>query len=107
MPDMSSYPNCERCHADMYGGKRTLVLGTNLANDHPIAMPYPTAAVDPSFNAPPSPSGGWGGSSRFDVKLFGGFVECSSCHVVHDPGIKPFLRKPNAASGLCLTCHMK
>lgn len=107
MPDMSSYPNCERCHADMYGGKRTLVLGTNLGNDHPISMPYPTAAQDPAFRTPPSLASGWGGTSRSDVKLFGGYVECGSCHEVHDPGIVPFLRKANSGSALCVTCHVK
>lgn len=107
MPDMTSYPNCERCHADFYGRRRTLVLGTNLANDHPLATPYPTSAQDPGFHAPPDPARGWGGTSPGDVKLYSGTVECGSCHNAHDPGIAPFLRKSNAGSVLCLTCHRK
>ena len=108
MPDMTSEPNCERCHSDIYSGrKRTLVLGTNLANDHPISMPYPTATQDPDFQRPPSVTGGWGGQTQMDVKLFTGSVECGSCHNVHDPDQAPFLRKSNAASALCLTCHKK
>lgn len=105
-PDTTSYPNCERCHSDMYGGRRTLVLGTDLRNDHPISMGYPTAAQDPGFNAPLNPLSGWG-TGQHDVKLFGGWVECGSCHNVHDPAITPFLRKSNAGSALCLTCHKK
>jgi predicted CXXCH cytochrome family protein len=107
MPDMTSWPNCERCHADMYGGKRTLILGANLANDHPIAMSYPTPAQDPDFHAPPDAQKGWGGASQNDVKLFAGGIECGSCHNVHNPDMRPFLRKANAGSALCLTCHRK
>lgn len=108
-PDMTSYPNCERCHSDYYSGRpRTLVLGTNLSNDHPISMLYPTAAQDPDFHAPPNASSGWGGMTQYDVKLFGGNVECGSCHNVHDAGAsQKFLRKENAGSVLCLTCHKK
>ncbi|MGE5094356.1 MAG: cytochrome c3 family protein [Betaproteobacteria bacterium] len=106
-PDMTSQPNCERCHADLYGGTRKLVLGTNLSNDHPVSMAYPTAAQDPLFNAPPDAANGWGGRSQGDVKLFGGYVECGSCHNVHDPAGGSFLRKSNAGSRLCLTCHKK
>jgi predicted CXXCH cytochrome family protein len=108
-PDTTSYPNCERCHSDIYSGRpRTLVIGTNLSNDHPISMMYPTAAQDPDFHAPPNAASGWGGLSQNDVKLFAGSVECGSCHNVHDPGAGlKFLRKSNAASTLCLTCHKK
>lgn len=107
VPDMTSSPNCERCHADFYGGKRVLVLGTDLSNDHPISMPYPTAAQDPAFNRPPDAANGWGGGSKNDVKLFAGAVECGSCHNVHNPDYGHFLRKANAGSALCLTCHAK
>ena len=108
-PDQTSDPNCERCHANLYSGRRrTLIIGTNLTNDHPISMAYPNSAQDPDFRAPPNPSTGWGGTLPNDVKLFGGAVECGSCHDVHDPGAgAKFLRKDNAGSVLCLTCHRK
>ena len=106
-PDTTSSPNCERCHADFYGGKRTLVLGTDLRNDHPVSMPYPTPAQDPGFKTPTDALKGWGGQSQNDVKLYAGSVECGSCHNVHNADMQPFLRKSNAGSDLCLTCHKK
>lgn len=102
-PDTTSYPNCERCHSDLYSGKeRTLVLGTDLSDDHPIGMTYPTAGQDPKFNAPPNPSEGWGAGS---VRLVQGRVECVSCHDVHNPDIQPFLVQANTGSSLCMVCH--
>lgn len=103
-PDTTSSPNCERCHTDMWGNERTLVLGTDLSDDHPISMPYPTTAQDPDFNPPPDPQNGWG---EGHVRLVDGYVECVSCHDVHDPDIDPFLNESNAGSNLCLVCHKK
>jgi predicted CXXCH cytochrome family protein len=34
-------------------------------------------------------------------------MECSTCHVIHDPGIPPFLRKSTADNALCLACHVR
>ena len=39
--------------------------------------------------------------------LFGGLVECASCHDPHDNSNAPFLVMANTASALCLTCHDK
>lgn len=102
IPDTTSYPNCRNCHGEVYGDPPTVWLGTDLSNDHPIGMIYPTPAQDVDFHIPPSVTEGWS-----DVPLSNGRVECTSCHAVHDPTIMPFLRKPNSGSGLCLTCHIK
>ncbi|MDD5176544.1 MAG: cytochrome c3 family protein [Sterolibacterium sp.] len=103
----SSVPaNCNSCHARGFT-KQTLKIGTNLNNDHPVSMPYPTPALDPAFNTPTDTQKGWGGASPNEIKLYGGYVECGSCHNVHNPDIAPFLRKTNVASALCLTCHKK
>ena len=88
----------------------------NLTDDHPIgnAAPYPIAgSID--FNAPTlSPSGlyGFGGDFSPDVPLFPfrdeQVVSCSSCHDAHGKaGIDGLLRRDNAESALCLTCHIK
>ncbi len=79
----------------------TADLSTDLTNDHPVNFDYSTALfsadgglVDPT-NAAVSPL------------LFGGKVQCSSCHDVHDPTHAPFLVMDNSGSTLCLTCHVK
>ncbi|GBE34120.1 doubled CXXCH motif [bacterium BMS3Bbin06] len=109
IPDTTSYPNCARCHPTIYGypDNSYIWLGVDLSDDHPISMPYPTPAQDPQFNTPPDAQKGWGGISPTDVKLYSGKVECPSCHNVHDPDVSPFLRKSNAGSVLCTTCHIK
>ena len=99
--ERGEYPECQRCHADMYGLKRVLNLGPDLSNDHPIAVGYPTN-LSSRFRTPPDAQNGWP-----DAKLYAGKVECGSCHRVHDPAIPPFLRKTNTGSALCLTCHVK
>ena len=97
---------CLKCHNGHNSGLpmtlATMKVGSNLRNMHPIAMTYPTAAQDLAFNQPPDLQKGW-----TDLKLFVGKVECPTCHAVHDPAIKPFLRKSNNGSALCLTCHLK
>ncbi|MEW8323331.1 MAG: cytochrome c3 family protein [Candidatus Thiodiazotropha taylori] len=78
-------------------------LGTDLSNDHPISMSYPTTAQDPDFVTPVD-------SQVNGLQLFGGNgdqVECGTCHSVHDNTNEPFLRMSNAGSALCLACHTK
>lgn len=101
-PDMSSIQPCQRCHPDMFGGPAPKWQGTDLRDDHPIAMTYPTAAQDPKFNIPPDLVNGWS-----TVRLYGGRVECPSCHNVHEPANAPFLRMSNVGSQLCIVCHIK
>lgn len=106
---MDDYSDCSKCHPgsrdndnDMYSDILMTSIGTDLRNDHPISIPYPTPAQDPDFF--PSSSVESGGLRLFyaDKK-----VECSTCHNPHDPSNTPFLRKSNAGSALCLSCHNK
>lgn len=96
--------DCASCHqqafADWFPDFTPSYLGTNLSDDHPVAVVYPT---NKKGMVPPPPDG------RFPngVRLVNGRVECTSCHDPHDPGIKPFLRTSNAGSALCYTCHAK
>lgn len=99
--ERGEYPNCDRCHQNI-GGTEKWWVGQNLSNMHPISITYPTPAKSTQYHPPPDMDNGWP-----DMKLFNGKVECPTCHKVHDSAIKPFLRKSNDGSALCLTCHIK
>lgn len=78
-------------------------LGTTLVNDHPIGMDYTTLAgvAGEELNTPITAS----------LPLYGAsnnIMWCSTCHDVHDNSKgTPFLNTSNAASALCLVCHVK
>jgi predicted CXXCH cytochrome family protein len=107
---------CLSCHdgslgVDDFGGSGTsaeviagaALMGTDLSNDHPISFTY---VIDSGLYDPAVQNSGLGGTIDEDL-LFGGKVECGSCHDVHDNSNPPFLRMSNAGSDLCLTCHNK
>ncbi|TAN42234.1 MAG: cytochrome C [Nitrospirae bacterium] len=94
-------------------------LGTNLRDDHPIAIEYDptktkafgsgTRGIELNNTAPsitPSPYTG--------VKLFKpsggnvkGHVECTSCHDPHNDTNGQFLTAGKLNGALCTTCHQK
>ena len=77
------------------------VLGTELRNDHPIGVTFST--LDAAFKTQAS-------IVTAGLKFYGAAadqVECATCHNPHNSTNVPFLRKSNASSGLCLTCHIK
>lgn len=78
------------------------LVGTDLTNDHPVNFLYDTAlaTADGELVDPAS-------SPTVESWLIDGTVQCSSCHDVHDPTYRPFLRAPRAQSALCITCHVK
>jgi predicted CXXCH cytochrome family protein len=85
-------------------------LGINLSNDHPISFDYNAALVstDGGLNDPATAPSGLGGTIEQKM-LFGGKMQCASCHDVHNSatGTTHLLLTSNAASALCLTCHKK
>lgn len=132
-----SLPECMVCHSDPNGFEfatdfTAFVIGTDLRNDHPIGVNYPTtngtgtdwktpdgsvtrgAAVTTFFDENTN-----GRMDKGDIRLYGSGsdskVECASCHDPHGvPSggagsvMNPtFLRKTNAGSVVCLTCHSK
>ena len=120
-PDASS-KLCLSCHdgtvavdnfGDQTGGTHFLSgnssIGTNLNDDHPISFTYDASLVssDDGLYDPTTTNSGLGGTIAQDM-LIGGQVQCASCHDVHNSiGVEKLLRKTNAASALCLTCHNK
>jgi predicted CXXCH cytochrome family protein len=90
-------------------------VGQDLSDDHPIGFTYDSAlsVADPGLNDPSATDAGVTlKPGNIDVALLFGAsddqMECASCHDAHDAeGITSFLRKSNAGSDLCLTCHNK
>jgi predicted CXXCH cytochrome family protein len=112
---------CLGCHdgmtaLDSYGGMigSTVmtgkeVIGTNLADDHPISFVYDLAlaTADGELADPTSSPSGLGGTIAVDL-LIGGRLECSSCHDAHNSsGAPDMLQVWNNESLLCRTCHIK
>lgn len=112
---------CLSCHdgvtaIDSYGGTignttitGTANLGTDLSNDHPIGVEYPTTRIGQSWNSPDTFGPGINGSSGIRLVTVNGVkrVECNSCHNPHNNGLGNFLRVPIQQSYLCLQCHIK
>jgi predicted CXXCH cytochrome family protein len=113
---------CLSCHdgtvgLEAFGGVATnvnnpvaIVGGTgDLTTEHPIAFDYTDAlATTDGGLHPPTTTDVGTGDMITDVWLFNNSLECASCHDVHNKfGITKLLRKSNAVSGLCLTCHNK
>ncbi len=113
---------CLSCHdgtvaLDNFGGTTggtnfisgDALIGTNLSDDHPISFVYDAtlASIDGGLYDPTTTSSGLGGTIEEDL-LFGGQMQCASCHDVHNgAGQAYLLRMSNEASALCLTCHNK
>ncbi len=112
---------CLSCHdgvtaIDNYGGVTSTGivitgdanLGTDLSNDHPIGIVYPTSNPT-EFNDPTGFSPGIGGGPGVQLVTINGVdrVECTSCHQVHNNGLGSFLRVPIQESFLCMECHNK
>ena len=122
---------CRGCHSGAGGtagvipGFDAFELGKDLRNDHPVGVNYPATGT-PNFNVPtnekPNKAKYFGTDSTLskdDIRLLysgGNYkVECTSCHDPHgvplagtgSTFVGSFLRKDNAVSTLCLTCHDK
>lgn len=89
-------------------------LGTDLRNDHPITIVYETAraATPAEFVAQTITGTKITVGTTEPLPLYGAStatatVECASCHNPHNNSRGMFLRKSNAGSALCLTCHIK
>jgi len=106
------------------------VIGTDLRNDHPVGIKYPSIGPGVDFNKYTSEfkniayfdDNGDGGLSKNEIRMYntgdGYEVECASCHDPHGvPSSSPnakigeftksFLRIDNNESKVCQTCHVK
>ena len=97
--------HCGLCHdgftAHHLGNRH---VGTDMRRNHPVSIRYPgvgagyTGMAQSGFK---SPDNGLGFANG--VRLYNGFVECASCHNVHEPSKIKFLRV--TTEFLCVTCH--
>jgi hypothetical protein len=62
------------------------LIGTSLANDHPISFTYDAALVTADGGLQPITSDSGLGGTISAKMLFSGKVQCSSCHDVHNNG---------------------
>ena len=130
--------SCLSCHNPTGGtGQATeptdftiFAIGTDLRNDHPVGVTFPTTnGPGTDWKAPGGTKVVNGLTNRFfdensnsrmdkgDIRLYdsgnGASVECASCHDPHGVpsagGINnpTFLRKTNTGSAVCMTCHNK
>lgn len=109
---------CLSCHdgtvaVDSFGGATgtTMIagsanLGTDLSNDHPVSVPWRHngAMVSPGNCATCHTHPGQGQNNI--LPFFDGYVECATCHDVHNGlSLPALLRKSVTGSELCLHCH--
>ena len=78
-------------------------FGTDLSNEHPVNFTYDAALIGQDKGLNPVASVVASGLPLFSASS----VQCATCHNVHDNTNIPFLRVDNAASTLCLVCHIK
>ena len=78
-------------------------VGTDLSNDHPVNFTYDAALIGQDKGLNPVAGVVAAGMPLFSASS----VQCATCHNVHDNTNIPFLRVNNAASALCLVCHIK
>ena len=82
-------------------------VGTDLSNDHPISFTYDAALVTADGELHPITASTPIGGTIDSELLFGGEMQCASCHDVHGTSNAFLLRITNSSSALCLTCHDK
>jgi len=95
--------------ATLAGTQYQIGAGNSLANHHPIGFNYEAVAtIDSGINDQSTALPNGSGMLISDL-LWGGNMECSSCHDVHNKlntGEK-FTYVQDTQSALCLTCHNK
>lgn len=119
---------CLSCHAPGTTPAATnftiFAIGTDLTNDHPVGITFPTTnGAGTDFKTPTGTKGNAtffdvnsnGNMDTGDIRLYDAKVECASCHDPHGvpsgaPGTTfnpTFMRVNNTGSAVCLTCHAK
>jgi predicted CXXCH cytochrome family protein len=88
------------------GSARPANMGASLSNDHPINFTY-NAALATADGDLAIPTSTMHVDAAHNIPLYGGQMQCGSCHNPHNNANGSFLRMSNAGSALCRTCHTK
>lgn len=100
LTDTDNIDSCGKCHDGTVAHNISRkVIGTNLSDDHPIAIRYLGLGNNTDKFYPVDNPGGFDNG----VRLYDGNIECATCHDVHNPDSYKFLRTD--AKTLCSTCH--
>jgi len=118
-------PNRKGTYSNGTGGSANLMsggspfIGSDLRNDHPVAIVYQTVqTADPGHYLPVTQvgskiyiNGAAGQLPLYGTSTANATVECSSCHDSHNNSLNGtsggFLRMANTGSQMCKTCHNK
>lgn len=116
----STGPDASTNLANSIAITKTTSIGPNISNDHPIAFTYDNALVtaDKATGSGvaglyvPTSANAVGNGVGNNLPLYGGSLECASCHAVHGvavagTNIPMFLRTTAKGSAICLKCHIK
>ncbi len=103
-PAPANHPidECEGCHS---GGSPAgginwegVWIQPDMRKQHPFSIVYdPTRRPGAFLPA--------AGNSIGGLPLFGGKVECATCHEPHSEQNRYFLRRSNVGNSMCLVCH--
>jgi predicted CXXCH cytochrome family protein len=112
---VNSYGNSDQLLRSVSSGgpaitSRRYVIGLDnyLGNHHPIGFDYAAvSAVDTEIR--PAGVALMGSAGTVEDHLYAAKMECGTCHSVHNTGNtgESLLWRSDAASRLCLTCHIK
>ena len=118
-------PNKKATYSNGTGGTANVMtgglpfLGSDLRNDHPVAVTYQAAVTaDPSHytaitqvGAKIYVNGAGGQLPLYGASTATATVECASCHDAHNNSLNGtnggFLRQANTGSQMCKACHNK
>lgn len=100
LDDTDDLQSCGKCHDGTVAHDISRkVIGSNISDDHPIAIRYLGLDYNADkFYAPDNPGGFNNG-----IRLYDGNIECATCHDIHNPDAYKLLRTD--AETLCSTCH--
>jgi len=93
----------------------TAVIGSDLRDDHPVAFSYNTAQGNNSYELETATTAAAKLGDPTTAVFPNGDMTCATCHDVHgkvdvnngNKVIPVLLRRSNASSMLCLSCHKK